>query len=118
MKHVAFLALVLLAAAGCRSRHIEINIENHTGSEIRLLEVDYPSASFGADSLAAGANFHYRVQLIGSGPLTISYAGASGKQNKIKGPNLAEPQQGHLDIVLLPDGKAEFHPELSPGEAK
>jgi hypothetical protein len=26
---------------------------------------------------------------------------------------LAEPQEGRIEIVLLPEGKAEFHRELS-----
>ncbi len=106
--------LPLWLAAACHSYHIDTNIENRTGAAIQLLEVDYPSASFGADSLAAGADFHYRILVLGSGPLTITYTGADDKQVKINGPDLAERQQGTLEIVLLPNGKAEFHPRLSP----
>jgi hypothetical protein len=36
------------------------------------------------------------------------------KQVQIDGPTLAERQEGQLKIVLLPGGKAEFHPELTP----
>jgi hypothetical protein len=32
----------------------------------------------------------------------------------MNGPTLTERQEGKLQIVLLPDGKAEFHPELTP----
>jgi len=32
----------------------------------------------------------------------------------VTGPTLAERQEGSLRIVLLPDGKAEFHPALRP----
>ena len=49
----ALAAVVLLAAAGCHSYHVDVTVENHTGAPIQLLEVDYPSASFGADQLAA-----------------------------------------------------------------
>jgi hypothetical protein len=111
-------ALVLwpvFLAAGCHSYHIDTTIENRTGSVIKLLEVDYPDASFGADSIAAGADFHYRIQVEGTGPLTITYTGADDKQVKIKGLDLAQRQQGRLEIVLLPDGKAEFHPEFTAG---
>lgn len=107
-------ALPLLALAACRSPHVEMSVENRTGAPIRLLEVDYPSASFGADTLAAGATMHYRIQVSGSGPLKVQYTAANGHQPQITGPNLAERQQGKCAIVLLPDGKAEFHPELSP----
>jgi hypothetical protein len=48
-------------------------VENRTGAAIELLEVDYPSASFGADTLASGADFHYRFQVRGSGPVKVQY---------------------------------------------
>jgi hypothetical protein len=116
--HKAFLVAILLSAlalaAGCHSYHIETTVENRTGAAIQLLEVDYPSASFGADSLAAGAVFHYRIQLRGSGPLKVQYTAGEGHPVQIDGPTLSEPQQGGLQIVLLPGGNAEFHPQLTP----
>ncbi|HEY1161319.1 MAG TPA: hypothetical protein VGE83_11845 [Terracidiphilus sp.] len=104
----------LIAAAGCHSYHIDATVENRTGAPIQLLEVDYPSASFGANTLAAGEVFHYRIQLRGSGPLKVQYTAADGRQAQIDGPSVAERQEGRLQIVLLPGGKAEFHPELTP----
>ncbi|MGA8044555.1 MAG: hypothetical protein WCA37_17305, partial [Terracidiphilus sp.] len=56
----AMAAAVLLLAAGCHSSRIDVTVSNRTGVSISLLEVDYPSASFGADALAAGAVYHYR----------------------------------------------------------
>ena len=104
----------LLAAAGCHSYHVETTVVNQTGADLQLLEVDYPSASFGADSLAAGAAFHYRIQIQGSGTLKVQYTASGRHLVKIDGPELAEHQEGRLQIVLLPGGKAEFHPELTP----
>jgi len=78
-----------------------------------LLEVDYPSASFGKNALDAGADFRYRIQIIGSGQLKVLYTNADGKPVQILGPALAEGEEGRLEIVLLPEGKAEFHPTLS-----
>jgi hypothetical protein len=78
--------------------------------------VDYPSASFGANNLAAGAEFHYRIQLRGSGPIKVQYTGGEGGQSRaiqVEGPTVGEPQEGRLEIVLLPQGKAEFHPQLT-----
>jgi hypothetical protein len=105
---------VLVWAAGCHSYHIETTVENRTGEVIRLLEVDYPSASFGADRLAAGAALHYRIQLRGSGPLKVEYTASDGRQVRVDGPMLAEPQEGRIGIVLLVGGKAEFLPQLTP----
>ena len=107
--------LVLSALlAGCHSYHVETTVENRTGSPIQLLEVDYPSASFGDNNLAAGAVFHYRIQLRGNGPLMVQYTASDERQVHIGGPTLAERQEGSLEIVLLPGGKAEFHPQLTP----
>jgi hypothetical protein len=110
----ASLLTFLLLATGCHSYHVETTVENRTGAAIQLLEVDYPSASFGANSLAAGADFHYRIQLRGSGPLKVQYTAGESHPVQIDGPTLSEPQQGGLQIVLLPGGKAEFHTQLTP----
>jgi len=110
------LAMVSLLITACHSHHVELTIQNQTGTAIQLLEVDYPSASFGADKLAAGATFRYRIQVEGNGPLTVMYTAPAGKQVKIPGPDLSNMQKGQVDIVLLPAGKAAFHPQLSTGE--
>jgi hypothetical protein len=60
------------------------------------------------------ADFHYRFQTRGSGPLTVQYTAANGHQIQISGPTLYERQEGRLDIDLLPGGKAEFRPALNP----
>lgn len=101
-----------LGAAGCHSAHVDVTVENRTGAEVRLLEVDYPSASFGKDTLPAGALMHYRIQLQGDGELKVQYTRPDEKQVQIKGPTLSEGQHGQLEIVLEPADKAEFVPHL------
>lgn len=110
---VLFPAL-LMAVSACHSFHIETAVENRTGAEVRLLEVDYPSASFGADSLAPGASLHYRIQVRGEGPIKVQYTAGDGSQQQLTGPAIAEGQEGRLEIILLPAGKAQFQPELIP----
>ena len=109
-----FAVSTLITATGCHSYHIDATVENHTGSQVKLLEVDYPSASFGKDVLAANEVFHYRIQLRGSGPLKVQYTTGDGHLAQIDGPSVAELQEGTIQIVLLPGGRAEFHPQLSP----
>jgi hypothetical protein len=104
---------LLMTLAGCHSYHVETTVENRTGGAIQLLEVDYPSASFGANTLAAGAEYHYRIQLRGTGTLKVQYTGSDGRKIQIEGPMLAEQQEGRIEIVLLPGGKVEFHPNLT-----
>ena len=105
---------MVLWAAGCRSHHIDVTVENRTGATIELLEVDYPSASFGAERLAAGEVFRYSIQVRGNGPLKVEYTGSDGRQAQMNGPTLTEHQEGQFQIVLLPGGGAEFHPQLAP----
>ncbi len=114
MRFWASALLALPTFAGCHSYHIETTVENKTCAEIRLLEVDYPTASFGSDCLASGVSMHYRIQARGDGALKVQYTGADGKQAQTDGPILREGQEGKLDIVLLPGGKVEFHPALTP----
>jgi hypothetical protein len=105
---------ILFAVSACHSYHIDATIENRTGAPIQLLEVDYPSASFGVDRLENDADFHYQFQVRGSGPLKIDYTSLDSHPVQIAGPTLVERQQGRLEILLLPGGKAEFHPQLAP----
>lgn len=110
----AFLSAIFLAATACHSYHVDATVENRTGADVQLLEIDYPSASFGVDRIASGAVYHYRFQIRGSGPLKITYTGPDSKQVQIAGPTLVEGQQGQLKIVLLPAGKVQFVPQLTP----
>jgi hypothetical protein len=110
---VVLLALVVVVA-GCRSYHIEATVVNHSGGAVTLVEVDYPSASFGANNLAVDAVLHYRFQTRGDGPVTVQYTPSGRQQVQISGPTLYERQEGKLEIVLLPAGKAEFNAALTP----
>jgi hypothetical protein len=103
---------VSLASSGCRSPHVDVTVENRTGQTVRLIEVTYPSASFGANSLAAGAVLHNRIQLRGEGPIKVLYTDPKDQSTQIAGPLLVENQHGSLQIVLLATGKADFQPHL------
>lgn len=109
----AAISLVFLTAlSACRSYHVEITVENRTDAPVKLLEVDYPSASFGTDAIAPGASYHYLIQVQGNGPVTVQYTAPDATQKKISGPTLSQHDQGTLQIVLLPDGKVQFIPQL------
>ena len=106
-----------LALASCKYWQgvwVVTTVENQTGQPVRQLEVDYPSASFGANTLAAGASMHYRFQISGSGPVKVDYTTADGKTSHSQGLALTERQHGTLTVRLLPTGKVEFVPNLQP----
>jgi hypothetical protein len=114
---IAGLTAAAWMLSACHSSRIVATVENRTGGTITLVEVDYPSASFGVDALAAGADFPYRFKVQNSGIVKVQYTAADGRTiRQISGPALREGQEGTLTIVLRPDGTAEFQPKLSPAD--
>ena len=107
---VAFLAS--LTATGCHSPYVEATVSNRTGKPIELLEVDYPSASFGTQNLATGADFHYRFKVLGSGNMKLIYTDATQHEQKSDGPFLKEGAEGPVTITVSPEG---VHWQTSPG---
>lgn len=100
----AALLAVLLPLAGCHSHYVAATVSNRSGQPIDLLEVDYPSASFGTQSLASGADFHYRFKVLGSGNVTLTYTTTSFHDKKSTGPFLKEGDEGPLEAIIQPDG--------------
>ena len=110
---LAFIALfACLGLTACLSPFVETSIVNHTGSTVRLIEVDYPSASFGTQQIADSETYHYRFQIQGPGKVKISYTGANNKVYKATGPELEKNQEGPLVITLEPDGKVVWAPQF------
>jgi hypothetical protein len=108
---VGLAAFVLLA--GCKSPYVNATVRNRTGAAVTLIEVDYPSASFGRESLAAGAAFPYRFKVLGSGAMKVSWTDAAHKDHSGAGPSLHEGQRGQMTITLTPTG-AEWGADLTP----
>lgn len=103
----------LLSVAGCTSPYVNATVKNDTGAPVSLVEVDYPSASFGSDALADGAAYPYRFKVLGSGATKVSWTDAQRKQHTAAGPELHEGQQGQLTITLTPAG-AQWDAHLAP----
>ena len=97
-------AAALLTLAGCHSAFVEATISNRTTVAIPLVEVDYPSASFGTENLAPGKDFHYRFKVLGTGPSKVVYTDASQQEKHSDGPTLNEGDEGPLLITFAPDG--------------
>lgn len=102
------------ALTGCRSNWVDATVENQTGHPVHELEVDYPTASFGSNSLTPGAAMHYRFQIRGEGPVKVEYTGEGGAAFHAQGLTLTEHQEGQILIRLLPSGKVQFVPKLQP----
>jgi hypothetical protein len=106
----SFLAVLLV---GCKSPYVNATVKNDTGGAVRVVEVDYPSASFGRESLDAGAVYPYRFKILGSGATKVSWTDAERKQHTSDGPQLHEGQQGQLTITLT-STSAQWSEQLTP----
>jgi hypothetical protein len=95
-------ALGLTILVGCHSAHIDAIISNRTAAPITLIEVDYPSASFGVQTLAPGADFHYRFKVLGSGPTTVQWTDAGNREHKRFVPILHENDEGGFSVQFNP----------------
>jgi hypothetical protein len=106
MRRIPALALLtsLIATTGCHSPYITATVSNRTTQPIELLEVDYPSASFGTQALAPGADFHYRFKVLGSGNMKLLYTDSAHQDHKSDGPFLKEGAEGPLAIVIADTG--------------
>jgi hypothetical protein len=102
----------MLALTGCHSHIVVATIANQ-GPAVRLIEFDYPSASFGTDQIAAGSLYHYRFKIQGSGPLTLSFQDSAGKPHTMQGPTVHQGQEGSLLVTIEGQGsKVTWTPQL------
>jgi hypothetical protein len=62
--------------------------------------VDYPSQSFGTETLATNQTFRYRFKVQGSGPVKLQFQDASGKPHSSTGPALNEGAEGTLTVTI------------------
>lgn len=95
-------SILAVSLTGCHSAFIETTLVNRTGEKIHLIQVDYPSASFGTQTLDPAATFHYKFKIIGEGPIKLSWTDAGGKEHNAEGPTLHEGQGGTLIVTVIP----------------
>jgi hypothetical protein len=106
-------ALALLGLVGCHSHYVEADVVNASGAPVSLVEVDYPSASFGVETLSVGATYHYRFKILGDGPTKVIWTDAARKEHTVGGPVLKEGQEGGLTVTIGGDSatwKSTFQP--------
>lgn len=112
---VAVLMVSLAAsfgASGCHSAYVNATVSNRSASTISLVQVEYPSASFGTQSIAPGQDFKYRFKVLGSGNMKITYTDTAQVEHKFTGPELKEGNEGSLGIVVG-DGKLGWNLSLA-----
>jgi hypothetical protein len=107
-----FALATALTLTGCHSTFIEATISNRTPEPLALIEVDYPSASFGTQTLAPGQDFHYRFKVLGNGPATVLWTDAENHDQKNSGPSLHEGDEGKLAVLFNPNTPPAWNLQL------
>jgi hypothetical protein len=119
MRSIPALALfaTLIATAGCHSHYVATTVSNRGSRPIELLEVDYPSASFGTQNLAPGADFYYRFKVLGSGNMKLLYTDSAHQDHQSDGPFLKEGSEGPL-LIAITDSGVTWQPAPTVAAAK
>ncbi len=107
-----FALAAALTLTGCHSAFIEATISNRTAEPLAGVEVDYPSASFGTQTLAPGQDFHYRFKVLGGGPTTILWTDTGHHDQKNSGPPLHEGDEGKIAITFNPGAGPTWNLQL------
>jgi hypothetical protein len=104
MRGASLLCGVVLVAvvglSGCKSRYVEATVHNGSGAAVSVVEVDYPSASFGKETLADGADYHYRFKVQGGGALKVLWTDKGNQDHSVAGPQLREGDEGTLRVTI------------------
>lgn len=98
---------------GCRSAWIHTSIVNRQSQPVNLVIVNYPGGTFGVQSIAPHATFHYKFHLLGDGKLTLSFTDAVYHDRKSTGPQVRKGDAGTLTIDIEPGDKVEWEPHLA-----
>lgn len=106
-------ACAMVALAGCRSPWVQATVVNNEDAAISVVEVDYPGGSFGVQSIAAHATYHYRFHILANDSTSIEFNDAAKHSHTEKGPALHQGEAGTLRIEIGPDGKVAWTPLLT-----
>jgi hypothetical protein len=102
MKSFRFAAalIFMIAMAGCRARVVKISLTNASAEPIKTIIVDYPSATFGKDTLAPRETYFSLVKPVDKGPITVRFTDAQGVGHAYKSVSLEPGDDGWVSIKL------------------
>jgi hypothetical protein len=102
MKSLRFaVALVfVIAIAGCRAHVVKISLTNASPEAIKTIIVDYPTATFGKDTLAPRETYFSLVKPVDKGPIKVRFTDAQGVSHTYESISLAPGDDGWVDIKL------------------
>ena len=101
-QHSHFIAALLLFTllAGCRAHVVKVNLINTSSEPVKTIIVDYPTATFGKDTLAPGATFSYAIKPLETGMLKVQFTDAKGSIHNYTGTTLHKNDDGVIDVNI------------------
>ena len=92
--------LLMSALAACRSHVVKVNLINTSSEPVKTIIVDYPTATFGKDTLAPGATFSYAIKPLETGMLKVQFTDAKGAIHNYSGMPLHKNDDGVIDVNI------------------
>lgn len=107
------LALVALTAmGGCKSAWVQATVNNHEDTPVNLVQVNYPGGTFGVQSIAAHASYHYRFHILATDKVEVTFTDAAAHTQDVKGPEMQPGEEGTLRIDIQPGDKVVWSTDL------
>lgn len=102
MKSLRFAVTLVfvIALSGCRAHVVKISLTNASTEPIKTIIVDYPSATFGKDTLAPRETYFSLVKPVDKGPITVRFTDAQGVSHTYKSASLQPGDDGWVSIKL------------------
>ncbi len=102
MKVLKLISVLLVTAAlsGCRAHVVKISLTNTSSEPIKTIIVDYPTATFGKDTLAPHETYFSLVKPLDKGPITVRFTDVQGGSHTYKSISLEQSDDGSVDIKL------------------
>ena len=86
--------------AGCRAHVVKISLTNTSTEPIKTIIVDYPSATFGRDTLAPRETYFSLIKPVDKGPIKVRFTDAQGATHVYQSTSLEPGDDGWVDIKL------------------
>ncbi len=86
--------------SGCRAHVVKISMTNTSAQPIKTIIVDYPSATFGKDTLAPGETYFSLIKPVDHGPIKVRFTDAQGVNHAYESISLQQGDDGSVNIKL------------------
>ena len=90
-------------AAGCHSYHVETTVMNRPEQRFNCWKWIIRAPALEPGLLAAGAEFHYRIQLRGSGPVKVQYTTPTRTRFKPMAPRSPNRRKDYWKSYFCPE---------------